>query len=207
MRGGDEAPAATSRRSLPPYRLEVGDRIAIQFPYARELDADARVRPDGRISVPRAGEIEALGLTPGELEQTLATALAGGLVRPEPRVVVREFRTPRVFVGGAVRAPGAFDFHEQLTALRAITAAGGAAPSGALDAVVILREAADGTMRRFRLDLESWLRSGSGTDPILAPNDLVFVPHHGEVGDGEVGSVSDRSGTGTDGAQARIGPF
>lgn len=183
-----QSPAAEPRRT-PPYRLEVGDRIAIEFPYARELNADARVRPDGRITVPRAGEVEALGLTPVELERALAAALAKSLARPDPRVVVREFRTPQIFVGGAVRAPGAFDFHERLTALRAITAAGGIANGGALEAVVILREAADGSMRRFRLDLRAPLQSSTASDPLLEPNDLVFVPR-----DGAVGEVSEASG-------------
>ena len=55
------------------YRMQVGDRLNIDFYYQPQLTREVVVRPDGKIAMPLAGEIQAAGLTPRELEERLAS--------------------------------------------------------------------------------------------------------------------------------------
>ncbi|MEM8934386.1 MAG: polysaccharide biosynthesis/export family protein, partial [Acidobacteriota bacterium] len=73
-----------------PYRLRVGDLVAIKFWGNEELDDEQRIRPDGRISMPFIDELQAAGLTPEELDGRLTDAYAGELARPNVTVIVRE---------------------------------------------------------------------------------------------------------------------
>ncbi len=167
---------------LPIYRLQVGDRISVGLRREPGMVESAVVRPDGRITHSLAGEVPAAGLTPQQLADRLRPRLATALLDPQPFVVVREFRVPRVFVAGAVRAPGAMDLAGPLTAMRAIAAAGGRSEDGALDSVLVVRQGPGGEAVHLRLDLEAHLREGADQDLRLQPGDLIFVPHRGEVG-------------------------
>ncbi len=167
--------AAERERPQPSYRIQVGDRLRVAFAYEPHLDQDVAVRPDGRIALPLAGELRAAGRTPAELGAVLATRLEGALHRPEPTVIVHAAQPYQVFVGGGVRAPGAFALSPQLTALRAITAAGGARDPAALRSVMVVRQRPDGERILLRLDLDL----GQGEDLPLRAGDLVLVSEPG----------------------------
>jgi protein involved in polysaccharide export with SLBB domain len=53
------------------YRLMVGDKLSIKFPYHAAHDQELPVRPDGKISLDVTGEIEAEGMTPAELAEVI----------------------------------------------------------------------------------------------------------------------------------------
>lgn len=58
-----------------PYRLGVGDGVAIKFLLNQELNTETNIRPDGKIVIPLAGEIAAAGLTLAELHQQVSRSL------------------------------------------------------------------------------------------------------------------------------------
>ena len=70
----------------PDYRLQLGNTLHVSFVYQPENDVDLVVRPDGRISLSPAGELEAVGRTEGELEQAITERAAEHL--REPTVIV-----------------------------------------------------------------------------------------------------------------------
>ena len=70
----------------PDYRLQLGDTMKVQFLFQPENDIDLVVRPDGRISLSAAGEIEAVGKTEQELEAIIRER-AGEHMR-DPKVTV-----------------------------------------------------------------------------------------------------------------------
>jgi len=53
------------------YRLQIGDRLDIKFPYQGRFNQDLPVRPDGKITLEATGEIVVEGMTPHELEEVI----------------------------------------------------------------------------------------------------------------------------------------
>lgn len=161
----------------PEYRLQSGDVLEIKHFYTPELNETVSIRPDGRISLPIAGEVLAEGQTPAELRNVLSERYARTLRDQEVAVVVKEFAGRRIYVGGEVLTPGVIRPPGTVTALQAILEAGGAKSSARLENVVILRNQGTTEPLFMTLDLRGGLREGvSRNDVALLPSDIVFVP-------------------------------
>src|SRR5512134_2818051 len=76
--GGSTSAAARETRAFAPseYRIGVEDVLEIAVWKEPQLSTTAPVRPDGKVTVPVAGEIDAAGKTPKELEALLAQKLS-----------------------------------------------------------------------------------------------------------------------------------
>jgi polysaccharide biosynthesis/export protein PslD len=74
-----------------PYKLSVRDSIDVEFTYHPELNRTVRVRPDGKISIPRKTDISVAGMTPDEVTKVLKKLYSDLLKDPEITVTVREF--------------------------------------------------------------------------------------------------------------------
>jgi protein involved in polysaccharide export with SLBB domain len=159
------------------YRIDYGDRLAVQFLYHDELDTQAVVRPDGQISVPGLGDFYSVGLTPDELEADISRRASITHRNPVVSVVVREFTVHRAYVGGEVRRPGYVTIRPGLTSLRAVLESGGFQYTARLDSVLHIAWNPDGGYSAQRIDIESVLETGDTSQDIpLGPNDVVFVP-------------------------------
>lgn len=62
---------AVTERPRTSYILSVGDKISIEFSYNDELNNEVIIRPDGKISLKRIGEVKAAGLTTEQLRTIL----------------------------------------------------------------------------------------------------------------------------------------
>ncbi|MDX9736123.1 MAG: polysaccharide biosynthesis/export family protein [Thermoanaerobaculia bacterium] len=171
-------PAAAEPAAPPPeYRLQAGDVLEIKHFYTPELNETVSIRPDGRISLPIAGEVLAEGQTPAGLRDVLSERYARTLREQEVAVVVKEFAGRRIYVGGEVLTPGVIRPPGTVTALQAILEAGGAKSSARLENVVILRNQGTTEPLFMTLDLRGGLERGaSRNDVALLPSDIVFVP-------------------------------
>lgn len=74
-----------------PYKLGIKDAIDIEFTYQPELNRTVRVRPDGKISIPRKDDVYVLGMTADEVKRTLKKIYSDLLRDPDITVTVREF--------------------------------------------------------------------------------------------------------------------
>jgi protein involved in polysaccharide export with SLBB domain len=74
------------------YVIRVDDVLQINVWKEPEVSRTVPVRSDGKISVPLAGEVQASGETPCQLEKELATKLQSFISEPEVTVVVTEVR-------------------------------------------------------------------------------------------------------------------
>jgi polysaccharide export outer membrane protein len=106
------------------YRLGSGDLITIDFSGRPEMQAKLAVGPDGRISLPLAGEIVLDGLTRAEAAQTIQTKLSKYYTNLEVQVAVTQYTANKILVLGAVEHPGAILFEGAPTLLEALTRAG-----------------------------------------------------------------------------------
>jgi protein involved in polysaccharide export with SLBB domain len=158
-----------------PYVLKVGDSLDIRFYKTPELNIEVPVRSDGKISLELVGDVQAAGLQPDELSRVLTDHYSSELSNPRVTVIVRSFGG-QVFVAGEVSKPTAVPFSSGLTALQAISVAGGFATTAQKSNVLLMREVG-GKYAGHRLELTQAL---SGKDPSedvpLQPTDIIFVP-------------------------------
>jgi len=171
------AAAATAAENDPAplhYQIERGDKLDIKVFNANELSSEAVVRPDGKISVPVLDDVEAAGREPEALAAALQAAWSKSFNDPRVTVVVREFATRNVFVGGEVGADGIVPLLNHMTALSAVIAAGGFQSTAQLSNLVVVRDAG-GKPESMKLDVRKVL-DGTAPDIELAAFDVVWVP-------------------------------
>jgi polysaccharide export outer membrane protein len=121
------ATAAPSSTKLD-YVLKPSDLIEVRVFQEPELDARARLAPDGKVSLPLIGEIAVSGSSVKGAAAIIEAALRRGfLVKPVVTVTVLEKTRERFNLEGAVGRPGPYYVPEsgELTLLDAISQAGG----------------------------------------------------------------------------------
>jgi protein involved in polysaccharide export with SLBB domain len=81
------APGVTSA----PYRLQPKDLVDVEFNFHPEMNRTVRVRPDGKISIPRKDDVMVAGLAVDDAKRMLQRAYTDLLRDPDITVTVREF--------------------------------------------------------------------------------------------------------------------
>lgn len=166
--------AATEDRG---YRIQPGDEVAIDFYLSPEFNDDVVVRPDGKVSLRVAGDVQAAGLTPAQLSAELNKAYSSELRAPGVTAHMKNTPGQRVYVQGEVTRPGTIVLQPGMTALQAIAEAGGPTDKADGGSVVLIRTDACGTPSGSRLDLDSaTAHPGNGDDAQLAARDVIVVP-------------------------------
>jgi polysaccharide export outer membrane protein len=163
----------------PDYRFYPGDEVEITVPSAVELNKSVIVQPDGRVALPLIGPVMAADRTIGELEASLTQAYASQLLRPRVEVSIKATAPLKVFVGGEVGNPGAYDMAGDTDALRAIIQAGGFKTSSKRTGVVIIRRGPNGRAMLRTVDLLTGMTNGRTDLVPLRRFDVVYVPRSG----------------------------
>lgn len=166
---------ASARPEPGEYRIGREDVLEVVVWHEPELTRVIPVRPDGRISLPLAGEIEAAGRTPAELQVGLAKALSPYIKDATVAVLVREINAARVFVLGEVARPGGFPLRGPMTVVQAVALAGGRTPFGS-DEVVWLRQKPDGGSDRVSLSFKDLVKGEASGALWLRGGDVLYVP-------------------------------
>jgi len=156
--------------------LGAGDVFEVRVYGEENLSGTFRVAQDGTIDYPFVGRVEVRGLEPPSVADRLSQGLRSGnyLLHPQVSVMVTEYNSKRVTVMGAVREPGQFPLSPGLTAVQAVSLAGGFGPLANRNETVVTRTI-DGEPRQFRVPVEEVAR-GHERDLPLRAGDIVFVP-------------------------------
>jgi len=162
------------------YRIGVDDRVQIVVWRNPELSVTAPVRPDGKISVPIIGDVEAGGRTPSEVAEIIKKRLSEYVRDPNVVVILTELRShqflSRVRVTGAVRTPRSMPHRQGMTVLDAVLEAGGVNDSASPNRTKVYRKVKDKT-DVFEVDLGDILKKGRlETNYPLKPGDVITVP-------------------------------
>src|SRR5262249_20730911 len=141
--GGCASPSlGTAREVAPPevvrssvrfqkeYLLYPGDQLEVAVWRNPDVSRTVTVRPDGFISLPLLQDVQAAGLTPRELAQSITKLCAPRLLNPEVTVLPMQTRQPTVYVLGDVKNPGGFPARSAVTAAQALALAGGVLRTG-----------------------------------------------------------------------------
>lgn len=177
-----KAPSALpSSKLLPEYKLGYGDVVDIKFFRNPEFNETLVVRPDGRISLPKVGEMHAAGMTPAELDSIITQTYSEFVIEPDVTVIVREFGGYQVYVLGEVESPGGYPVQRDMTVLQALAMAGGAQISAKLGSVMVLRRSQGEEIEALKLNLRKPVEAKqqgdiAQNDIYVQPRDIVFVP-------------------------------
>jgi polysaccharide biosynthesis/export protein len=159
------------------FVLGASDQLRVNVWKNPEMSTDARVRPDGTITMPLIGDMQAAGRTPSELQKEITAKLTNYVKEgPVVSVAVTEVNSYRFTVGGNVEHGGIFTAKYYVTVSEAVAMGGGLNKFANPHKLVIVRN--DGhSVRRVPIDYE---RVASGMHPEedlpLVAGDSLFVP-------------------------------
>lgn len=106
------------------YKIGAEDVLNIRVWRENDLSGNVVVRPDGKITVPLAGEMEAAGLTPEQLTGRVSEALSKFLTKPEVIISVVSVMSKRYYLSGNVSRSGPTPLVTPTTILQALSSAG-----------------------------------------------------------------------------------
>ena len=163
-----------------PYRIGVDDQVEVNVWKNPELSVSAPVRPDGMISVPLIGDIQAGGKMPTEVAATIEEQLAVYIRNANVTVVVTDLRSheflSRVRVTGAVTTPSSMPYRPGMTVLDVVLEAGGPNDYAAPDSTKLYRKHGNET-RIINIKLGRILNKGDLSSNIaLEPGDIITIP-------------------------------
>ena len=158
------------------YLIGPGDVLEILVWKEPDISRIVRVRPDGKISLPLADDIQASGSTLLQVKKRVTYKLSAYVDHPSVYVMLQENRSKRFYVVGKVNAPGEYLLEKDITVLQAIAMAKGFSEWANKDDVIILRK---GQRNQFRIEFD-YDRVVSGKDIkqniFLNPDDLIIIP-------------------------------
>lgn len=173
---GQAAPAAQKTTVIPAgptYVIGPGDLLDIDVWQNTELTfRGLPVRPDGKISLPLLNDVQAAGLTAMQLADSITEKLKSYVKNPQVTVVVTQVNSQRYYVLGEVMHPGVFPLLPGLTALQAVSSAGGFTQFANEKKIYILR-GADKLPFNYKMvvqgkDLDENIK--------LKPGDTIVIP-------------------------------
>lgn len=164
------------------YRLGKGDEINVDFAGRPDLEAKLIVGPDGRITLPLAGNVMLDGFTRTEAAKAINSALSGYYSNLSAQVTVTKYTSNKILLLGAVEKPGVLTFDGTPTLLEALTRGGletGANKSSQIPERCAIYRGRDQVLW---VQLKALIDSGNGlADLRLRRDDVVYVPNGAEL--------------------------
>lgn len=158
------------------YLIGPEDVLGVVFWREPDISGDVTVRPDGRITIPVIGEIQAAGIKPEVLQKQILDAASKYVTDANVVVVVRAINSRKVFVTGRVTAPGTHPLMGTLTVMQAIALAGGLTEYADAKNITVLRVDQSGP-KSFKVNYKD-LAKGKNLEQniVLRPGDTIVVP-------------------------------
>ncbi|MFZ0955257.1 MAG: polysaccharide biosynthesis/export family protein [Candidatus Sulfotelmatobacter sp.] len=171
----DGAEAKPAGAGVPDYVLGSDDQLHITVWNETNLTETVPVRPDGKISLPLINDVQAAGLTPMELRESITEKLKKYIADPRVTVVVTAMNSRRVFVSGEVVHTGAMPLLPNMTMLQALAAAGFTQFAN-LKGIYVLRME-NGRQVKLPFNYKEVIKGNHPEQNIaLKPGDTVVVP-------------------------------
>jgi protein involved in polysaccharide export with SLBB domain len=159
------------------YRIQPGDKLALDFYMNSEFNDNATVDPNGKIVLRMVGPIQAAGLTPEQLATSIDKAYSNELRNPGAVVHLTNLPSRQIYVEGEVTKPGAFTLQPGMTVVQALALAGGVTDNSDPESTLLIRRDACGQSQGTPVDLAAATRNpGSAEDVALMSRDVVVVP-------------------------------
>ncbi len=169
---GQSAPAPVAS---PDYVIGPEDTLHISVWKEPDLTATLPVRPDGKVSMPLLNDVQAAGLKPMQLADSITEKLRKYIADPRVTVVVTAMNSQRIYVLGEVLHTGAMPLIPGMTVLQALASAGFTQFANTKGIYVLRVE--NGKQRKIPFNYKQVIK-GEATEQniILKPGDTIVVP-------------------------------
>ena len=173
----DEAAKPVSKEFL----LGPEDVLEVTVWRNQDLSRTVVVRPDGKISLPLIGDVQASGLNSSQVAAKIAARLTEFKENPNVSVSLKEVNSYFIYVLGEVLKPGKYPLKSYATVLQGVSMAGGFTPFASKNRMQVIRthENGDGKEHQIRIPVPyNELVSGKGEieNFILKTGDTIVVP-------------------------------
>lgn len=169
-------PAGTSDIAAPvdpkTYIIGAEDVLYVHVWREAELTRQVAVRPDGKVTLPLAGDVQAGGLTPEAFKKAVVEAYSKFVNQPEITVSVLSVLSKKYYIVGMANRTGSFALVVPTTVLEALNGAGGLQEFANKKKIVILRGS-----KRIRFNYSEVIAGKNLQQNILLENgDHIIVP-------------------------------
>jgi polysaccharide export outer membrane protein len=169
-----DTPSIPSSKQTLEFRLGPEDVLDVFVWKEPDLSTTVTVRPDGKVSLPLAGELDASGKTAVEMQKQIAEQLGTYIKQPVVTVIVKQINSLKISVLGEVRKPDVYKIKNRVTVLDAVAMAGGFTDLARPNHIVVLRKTASGPTR-FVVNVNQLVEDKNGTPFYLEPLDTIYV--------------------------------
>ena len=158
------------------YVIAPADVLEISVWGEKELSRKLVVRPDGKVSFPLIGDIEAAGKTTEELKKLVEKKIRQYIPEASATVIISELGSLQYYVIGKVAKPGMYNVSKTLSVLQALALAGGLTTFAKENNISIIRYYGKKTIR-IPFDYEQ-VKKGENLEQniLLERGDVVLVP-------------------------------
>jgi polysaccharide export outer membrane protein len=154
------------------YLIGPGDVVGVKVWKEQEISGSYQVRPDGKITLPLIGEIQAGNLTPLQLTEQLTKALGEYINKPDVTVSIIAVLSKKYYITGEVNRPGAYPLVVPVTVMEALSNSGGFREFANKKKIVIMR----GT-QRIKFNYNDVVKGKNLDSNILVQDgDQIYVP-------------------------------
>ncbi|MGA2965882.1 MAG: polysaccharide biosynthesis/export family protein [Terriglobales bacterium] len=172
----EPAPKAVSTSPAgPEYVIGPDDALHIAVWKEADLTATLPVRPDGKISLPLLDDVQAAGLTPKQLAESLTEKLKKYVADPRVTVVVIAINSKRIYLVGEVTKSGPLPMLPNMTVLQALSSAGLSQFANTKRIYVLRTE--NGKQQKLPVNYRKLVKGGDiEQNYALQPGDTIVVP-------------------------------
>ena len=177
VRPADASSAQGEIASMPgtDYVIGADDVLHISVWKEPELTETLPVRPDGKISIPLLGDVQAAGFTPVQLSLAITERLKKYVADPRVTVAVTDMKSQRIYVLGEVLHTGAMPLLPGMTVLQALATAGLSQFTNTKG--IYLLRTVNGRTQRIPIPYKQLLKGEAMEGDIaLRPGDTLVVP-------------------------------
>ena len=155
--------------------LGPGDTFIVKVYKEGDLSGEFQVSKDGTIDYPLLGILHVGGKSASEVSEVIRQGLSKHYLKHAyVSVLIKKYRSKRVYVLGEVKRPGTLPFQERMTIVQAIAQAGGFKRTARTNDVIVTRVTPKGK-RKVVVPVEN-ISEGKAPNFFLAPGDIIFVP-------------------------------
>jgi polysaccharide export outer membrane protein len=158
------------------YLIGSEDTVEVLVWKNADLSRVVNVRPDGKISLPLIGDVQAAGMTVMQLNAEITEKLKKYYKEPpQVSVILQQVNSYSIYVLGEVRSPGKYIVKSGTTFLQAITLAGGFTEFASRNKVTVRRRSNDNSEKVIPIKYHDIL-SGLQSNVMMFPGDTILIP-------------------------------
>jgi polysaccharide biosynthesis/export protein len=159
------------------YLIGAEDVLAVNVWKEPDMSRVVPVRPDGKITLPLIGDIQASGMAPKQLQVNIENGLKAFVAAPEVTVIVQEVKSVKFNIVGEIARPGSYPLTSSMTVLDAIAVGGGLRDFAKASHIYVLRTSNDGSHSKLPFNYKQVIGGKNLAQNVeLRSGDTIVIP-------------------------------